>query len=363
VIELRVCQRLYSVLLVGFALALFALADFGRAARERPTFEQPTIGIVASDLAGHRTALTHDPGWDVNPAVARDGRVAFFSDRAGVADLFVMDAGGGDVRGLTNGAAGVALGEDLEWSQASWSPQSDRIAFDGLGGSVAGPGCMHDCAGWDVFVVGVDGSGLEHVALNARRPAWSPDGARLAYNTYDESGGTVTITRLDGSGSVTIKGLNASWEVGPVWSPRGDRLAFQATPPGRSSTWVYSVHGDGTGERRLAQGQNASWSPDGRQLAFVDDCRLYTIHSDGTHRRQLSRKGEFVADAAWSPRDTTIAYTAGSERTCSGAPTTDLRLETTSADGTRPHTLMQPSPIASGPVWTPDGKRILVAVG
>jgi tricorn protease len=134
-------QRMYRLLPLGLALALFAPSGLGLA-----TSAQNNTEIVAIDLAGRQTNLTHNPALDINPTVARDGRIAFFSTRDGSGDLYVMDSNGSNVRRSTNGAvdhSGIEFGEDLEWSQASWSPHGDEIAFDGKYMAVGQPCEQH----------------------------------------------------------------------------------------------------------------------------------------------------------------------------------------------------------------------------
>jgi Tol biopolymer transport system component len=284
-------------------------------------------------------------------------------------DLYVIAGDGSNVRRLTNSAvdgSGVAGGEDLAFSQASWSPGGDQITFDGKYNSV-GPPCEQHCAGWDVLVIGADGSGLEQIALNARAPAWSPDGRRVAYESdvdaYYEAGG-VTVARLDVSVSCRVKAINFYSDIGPVWSPTGNELAFQARATEDDPSSIYTVRANCSRMRRLALGHDPAWSPDGRRLAFVDDYQLITIDSDGKRRRRLSRKGEFVVRAAWSPKGGRLAYVAGTQASY-GRLARSLRVEIVSADGKRVRVLAREpasSLIWGGPVWTPDGKRILVAV-
>jgi Tol biopolymer transport system component len=357
---------MYRLLLLAVALPLVAQADLGRGAAE-----QYNIDIVAIDLGGRQTNLTANPAVDVAPAVASDGRIVFVSTRSGAgADLYVMNGEGRNVRRLTTSAvdhSGVAWDDALDISQASWSPRGETIAFDGLYYAGA-PNCEQHCANWDALVIGSDGDGLKQIALDARAPAWSPDGRSLAYESdidaYFEAG-SVTVTRVDGSATARVDAINRSSDIGPVWSPRGDEIAFQASPTEASRTWIYVVRANGHRKRRLAVGHNPAWSPDGRRLAFIDDYKLMTINRDGKGKRRLSRKGEFVVGAAWSPKGGTLGYVAGTRRGRGGGLPTSLRVETVSADGKRVHVLVRErsaSIVFGAPVWMPNGKRLLVAV-
>jgi Tol biopolymer transport system component len=354
-------RRVHRLLLLAAVLSLTGATNVGRASSNEFNYE-----IVATSLAGRLTNLTHDPAIDTGPAVASDGRIAFLSSRGGADDLYLMNADGSNVRRVTNGAvddSGIALAEDLEWSQATWSPRRDQIAFDGKYFASDPATCLQHCAGWDVLVIGADGNGLTRIAVGARAPAWSPDGRRLAYesgvDSYDAAG-SVTITRLDGSGSVQVPASNIDSEVGPVWSPDGTELAFQAASQGRF--WIYTIRADGTQKRRLTTGHNPTWSPDGRRLTFIDNYQLLTIDRNGKGKRRLSHTGQSVLGAAWSPSGGTLAFVVG---TTSGCCPVNRRLETVGADGT--HMRVIPgghvgAQIQATPVWMRDGKRILVTV-
>ncbi|MGZ4289885.1 MAG: TolB family protein [Gaiellaceae bacterium] len=98
-------------------------------------------------------------------------------------------------------------------------------------------------------------------------PAWSPDGARIAY----VSKGDLFTADADGTGAAQIE-HDADQ---PAWSPNGRRIAFT-----RGGS-VYTVRVDGEDERRLAPGAHPAWSPDGARIALDRDDQIVTLRWDG----------------------------------------------------------------------------------
>jgi Tol biopolymer transport system component len=359
-------KRMYRLLILAVALAFLGVASVGGARNAEFNFD-----IVAVDLAGRETNLTRNAAFDGSPAVARDGRIAFVSTRGGTPDLYVMNGNGRNVRRLTDSAtdgSGVAWDDALHLTQASWSPRGDKIGFDGRY-MERGPGCMRLCANWRVLVVESNGGQPTEIARNARAPAWSPDGRQLAFESGmdpEELARTLTIARADGSRPAGIEAINFPSDVGPVWSPAGGEIAFPARRTEGSQTWVYLVRADARRKRRLAAGNNPTWSPDGRRLAFIDKSdRLITMTGNSKRTRRVSRAGEAVIAAAWAPKGDTLAFLAGPPNPYGGFPR-HLRLETVRANGKQLRVLTHDSGSShlwGRPVWTPSAKRILITVG
>src|SRR4051794_9457240 len=132
-----------------------------------------------------------------------------------------------------------------------------------------------------VALVDLDGCGVTLLDLgdqDVTRPAWSPDGARLA----------VVRTSDDGADAVVLSGAPPALEVAAVsdlpgvvesasWSPDGSRLALQVAMPGAE---ISDVHGSGT----IGGPGDEAWRPRvlpaegaGRRLAHVWD--PHTGHS------------------------------------------------------------------------------------
>ncbi|MEO2006532.1 MAG: hypothetical protein ABGY41_20820 [Candidatus Poribacteria bacterium] len=152
----------------------------------------------------------------------------------------------------------------------------------------------------------------------ARRtyPAWSPDGARIAYTDYSQRLPAVYVVGADGSNPRMVVGPTTLGGP-PVWSPDSAQIAFSWFNSGH--VWETStVNSDGTDPVTLLQVQGGSrilaWSPDGGRLLYAAQSRdiratvgLYTMNVDGSDPAWLTDDNGI--DAAWSPDGRAIAYT------------------------------------------------------
>jgi hypothetical protein len=85
------------------------------------------------------------------------------------------------------------------------------------------------------------------------------------------------------------------------------KLVFQTSNGGD----IYVINADGTGLRRLTDGMEPAWSPDGTKVAFTrwrDPRGLYVINGDGSNETLVFGWSE-AKGAAWSPDGSRIAFT------------------------------------------------------
>src|SRR5438309_2939427 len=92
-----------------------------------------------------------------------------------------------------------------------------------------------------------------------------------------------------------------------VWSPNGKQIAFI-----KSQNEIYVMNLDRTGLRRVARGngytEDLAWSPNGKWLAYVDTREsVEEVSPDGKRHRSLKVRG--VTQPDFSPSGQRIAYT------------------------------------------------------
>jgi Tol biopolymer transport system component len=158
--------------------------------------------------------------------------------------------------------------------------------------------------------------------LNLGCWAWSPAGARLACEGWDDANparpaGVFTVRSSDGGGLVRVTANPfGAHDIPGDYSPDGMRIVFlRDNDPNTETGALFVVNTNGSGLRRITAPDFAedsgSWSPDGKWILFSNDKgKLFEVHPDGCGLRQIrldTGPGRyFASEPAWSPTGTRI---------------------------------------------------------
>jgi len=143
-------------------------------------------------------------------------------------------------------------------------------------------------------------------------PAWSPDGSRIAYVSFESQRPEIFIQEVAGGTRFSAAGptrLNSA----PSWSPDGQRLALTRSENGNPDIYILDLASDNL--TRLTDYSSIDtepvWMPDGESLVFTSDRtggpQLYKVSASGGEPQRLTFEGNYNADADISPNGEEIA--------------------------------------------------------
>jgi Tol biopolymer transport system component len=173
---------------------------------------------------------------------------------------------------------------------------------------------------------------------------------------------------------ITFGGENAE----AYFSGDGRQLVFQSTRDGRACDQQYVMNVDGSGLRRVSNGQGKTtcgyFMAGDRRVFFasthaadsacpprpdpskgyvwgIDPFDIYTANPDGSDLRRLTNYGVYTAEGILSPDGKRIVFTSLKDG--------DLDIYTMNVDGTDVRRLTTTPGYDGGPWWSPDGTKIV----
>lgn len=213
---------------------------------------------------------------------------------------------------------------------------------------------------YQLQVADADGANPQSVLSSAEpiiSPAWSPDGGRLAYVSFESRKPVVYVQNIaTGTRQVAanFKGSNSA----PAYAPSGDQLAVVLSQDGLSQ--IYAVGVGGGAAKRLARSggidTEPTFTPDGSAIYFTSDRggspQIYRMPAVGGSASRVTFEGAYNVSPDVSPDGKSLVYIQNK------GGKYQLALLDLASNQTQ---LLTDSNYDESPSFSPNGKMILYA--
>ena len=218
---------------------------------------------------------------------------------------------GGRARGMRDVAHQIAdhIYEKILGVRGAFWTRIAYVTANGLGGNTQ----------YALMVADSDGFNPQTVVRSKEpllSPAWSPDGRKLAYVSFERGNSTIYVQEITtGAREVlaSFRGINGA----PSFSPDGRRLALTLSRTGNPEIYVMDLASRNLTQitRHYGIDTEAVWTADGQNLVFTSDRagkpQVYQVPAAGGEATRVSFQGDSNAKASISFDGKKIAMAQG----------------------------------------------------
>ncbi|MEJ8568919.1 Tol-Pal system beta propeller repeat protein TolB [Elongatibacter sediminis] len=261
----------------------------------------------------------------------------------------VTTVGEGDLRFGAHRVAD-AIYETLTGVPGAFSTRIAYVTATGTGGD----------ARYELVVADADGFGPQTVVGSPEpllSPAWSPDGRRLAYVSFEKGNSAIYVQEVATGARELVssgKGINGA----PSFSPDGRKMALTLSRSGNPEIYVRDL--ESGRETQLTQhwaiDTEPTWSPDGKTVYFTSDRggkpQIYKVPSGGGNPERVTLSGNYNARASVAPDGRRIAVAQGRGN--------EYRIAVWDTESER-FTVLTPGVLDESPSFAPNGSMVLYA--
>jgi TolB protein len=191
-------------------------------------------------------------------------------------------------------------------------------------------------------------------------PTWSPDGAELAYVSFEQRLSTIYVQNVK-SGERRRVSAHAGVNQAPAWSPDGKKMAMTlSTRDGNLDVYVLDLASQALTRITDDPGIDTEpqWSKDGQSLYFTSDRaggpQIYKIGiRPGDKPRRLTFQGSYNARPRISPDESQMAFVTQAEG--------GYRIATLDLRGHGDVQVLTKGPADVSPSYAPNGAVIIYA--
>lgn len=191
-------------------------------------------------------------------------------------------------------------------------------------------------------------------------PAWSPDGRKLAYVSFERGNSAIYIHELTTGKREMIasyRGINGA----PAFSPDGSKLALTLSQTGNPEIYVMDLATRRSTQltRHYAIDTEPTWTQDGQHIIFTSDRagkpQLYQIPAAGGEPTRITFQGEYNARASLANDGKLIAMAQGNKNVYR------IVVLDRSRGGAGELRELSPGNLDESPSFAPNGSMILYA--